>query len=134
MSALNPLNAFPILARDSGSFVIVLCAEVDPVNAPVSPPKKTPAMEKNAYAAISPPVVGLRSGVISGIASMNDSGVSQPPNLGERPRLKGGIQTFSPISKLHMRRLLLRSECIEDFDTLGSDSVGQSNTESQADE
>jgi hypothetical protein len=43
---LNFLNASSIRALDSGSLVMVLDADVEPISRPSSPPKKTPATER----------------------------------------------------------------------------------------
>lgn len=46
ISALKALNAFSILALVSGSLVIVLFAALAPDSTPISPPRKSPAIEK----------------------------------------------------------------------------------------
>ena len=70
-SALNFLKAASILALLSGSLVIVRLAEALPVRTPVSPPKKRPPALKKKYVAMSPRVVGLTRGAMSGIASVH---------------------------------------------------------------
>jgi hypothetical protein len=68
-SALNFRNAVSILARLSGFEEIVLAANAEPLSKPSSPPKKSPPPPKKKYVAMSPRVVGLSNGVISGISS-----------------------------------------------------------------
>ena len=75
-SALNFLNAFSILALEVGSLVIVRDAEAEPSSKPVTPPKKSPAIERNEYVAISPTVVGFRRGVMSRNFSFMESAQS----------------------------------------------------------
>jgi hypothetical protein len=55
--------------QDPGFDVMRLVANMEPVSKPSSPPKKRPPPVKKRYVAMLPRVVGLSSGVMSGIGS-----------------------------------------------------------------
>ena len=76
-SARSFLNAVSILALDSGSCDIVLLAEKEPANRPISPQMNKPPAEKNKYVATSPSVVGFNKGSMLGSAS----NFSQQPSI-----------------------------------------------------
>ena len=73
ISALNARNACSTRALVSGSLVIVLLADDEPLSKPNSPPKNIPPAENKVYAAMSPSGVGFKRGVMSGMASESSS-------------------------------------------------------------
>lgn len=86
--------------------MIILLADVTPVQRPISPPRKMPAIEKKVYAAMSPTGVGLISGDISGMASISRFLVSRSSrkDIAAKKYLLGHQQTSRALASALFER------------------------------